>query len=107
MPRHGLSESVTCQWICPQNRLVEHSADFAGNCECYKENGNPKPVSLKETRKLHIVTQVHQNYRTGRWVWGMIAGLIQLDQWKEDRSSNPWARAIHESLLKEYSFHVA
>lgn len=31
MPRYGLSESVTCQWVHSQNRLVEHSTNFAGN----------------------------------------------------------------------------
>lgn len=67
MPRNALSESVTRQRICPQNRFAEYSADFAGNLECYQENRNPKLVFSAETRKLHRVTYVPQDFRTESW----------------------------------------
>lgn len=65
--RNGLSESVMCQRIHPQNRLAEHSADFAGNLECYQENRNPELVFSAETRKFRRVTYVPQDYRTESW----------------------------------------
>lgn len=60
MPRSGLSESVTGQQVCSQNRLAETSAGFAGNLECYQENRSPEPVSSTGTK----VTSVHQNHRS-------------------------------------------
>lgn len=73
MPTHGLSESLTCQQVCPQNRLGEHLADFAGNCECYKKDRNPKTVYPTQTGKFYRMTCIHENYRTRCWKWGMNA----------------------------------